>query len=128
MRLRIVFVLLLCGQLGLGGMQMTLEAFSSAPQAENSRADMMDAADFLLKEGYTLGYGNFWTVRVVEELTEGRLAFAGVNLIDTEEGAASPVSLEMIRWLEPDGVSHMDACDDKVFLLLSPEESENESV
>ena len=77
-----------------------------------------------MEEDYTLGYGNFWTVRVVEELTEGRLAFAGVNLIDTEEGAASPVSLEMIRWLEPDGVSHMDACDDKVFLLLSPEESE----
>ena len=30
----------------------------------------------------------------------------------------------MIRWLEPDGVSHMDACKDKVFVLLSLEDYE----
>jgi len=124
MRLRIVFALLLCGQLGLGGVQMLWDAYRTEPQAEMEHKEMMDAAAFLMEEGYTHGYGNFWTVRVVEELTEGKLTFAGVNLMETEEGAPSPVSLEMIRWLEPDGASHVDACDEKVFLLLSPEESE----
>jgi len=124
MRLRIVFALLLCGQLGLGGVQMLRDAYRTEPQAELNQTDMMDAAAFLMEEGYTHGYGNFWTVRMLEELTEGKLTFAGINLAQTEEGAASPVSIDMIRWLEPDGASHIDACEDKVFLLLSPEESE----
>lgn len=124
MRLRIVFALLLCGQLGLGGMQMLGDAYRTEPQAELDHADMMEAAQFLIGEGYTHGYGNFWTVRVVEELTEGKLTFAGVDLAQTEEGAASPVSLDMIRWLEPDSASHIDVCPDKIFLLLSPQEHE----
>jgi len=124
MRLRIVFALLLCGQLGFGGVQMLADAYRTEPQAEQDQADMMDAAAFLMEEGYTHGYGNFWTVRMVEELTEGRLTFAGVDLAQTEEGAPSPVSLDMIRWLEPDGASHLDACEEKVFLLLSKDEKE----
>ena len=124
MRLRIVFALLLCGQLGFGGAQMLADAYRTEPQAEQNQADMMDAAAFLMEEGYTHGYGNFWTVRMVEELTEGKLTFAGVDLAQTEEGAPSPVSLDMIRWLEPDGASHLDACGEKVFLLLSKEERE----
>ena len=123
MRLRIVFALLLCGQLGLGGVQMLRDAYRTEPQAELNQADMMDAAAFLMDAGYTHGYGNFWTVRMIEELTEGRLTFAGIDLVQTEEGAACPISIDMIRWLEPDGASHIDACEDKVFLLLSPEES-----
>ena len=124
MRLRIVFALLLCGQLVLGGVQMLADAYRTEPQAERDQEDMMDAAAFLMEEGYTHGYGNFWTVRMVEELTEGRLTFAGVDLAQTEAGAPSPVSLDMIRWLEPDGASHLDACEEKVFLLLSKEEGE----
>jgi len=124
MRLRIVFVMLLCGQLGLGGFQMLRDAWRTEPQAEAGYQDMMDAAAFLMEEGYTHGYGNFWTVRVAEELTEGKLTFAGINIDQTEEGAASPVAPSMIRWLEPNDASHMDVCGDKVFLLLSPQESE----
>lgn len=124
MRLRIVFILLLCGQLGLGSAQMLLDAWRTEPQAKQDRSNMMDAAAFLIDEGYTHGYGNFWTVRVVEEMTEGRLTFAGINIDETEEGAASPVAPGMIRWLEPDSASHLDACEDKAFFLLSPEESE----
>jgi len=124
MRLRMMFALLLCGQLGLGSAQMLRDAYRTEPQAELHQADMMDAAAFLMEEGYTHGYGNFWTVRVIEELTEGKLTFAGINLTQTEAGAASPVSIDMIRWLEPDGASHIDACSEKVFLLLSLEESE----
>lgn len=124
MRLRIVFALLLCGQLGLGGLQMLFDAYRTEPQAEIEHRDMLDAADFLMEEGYTYGYGNFWTVRVVEELTEGKLTFAGISWADTEDGAASPISIDMIRWLEPEDASHIDACSDEVFLLLSHEESE----
>ena len=124
MRLRIVFALLLCGQLGLGNLQMLRDTYRTEPQAQKNHADMMDAAQVLMDAGYTHGYGNFWTVREVEELTEGKLTFAGINIAQTEESAASPVSLDMIRWLEPDGASHLDACDEKVFLLLSPAESE----
>jgi len=124
MRLRIVFALLLCGQLGLGSAQMLLDAYRTEPQAEKGHADMMDAAAFLMEEGYTHGYGNFWMVRVAEELTQGKLTFAGIDPAQTEEGAPSPVSLDMIRWLEPDGASRLDACEEKVFMLLSHEESE----
>jgi len=124
LRLRISFLACLAVMLGVGGLNMLVNTRGQREAAQARCADMIDAAAFLVEEGYTHGYGNFWTVRVVEELTEGRLTSVGISLDDTEEDAVSPVSPGMIRWLEPDGVSHMDACDGKVFLLLSHEESE----
>ncbi|MBQ4264464.1 MAG: hypothetical protein IJB85_03020 [Clostridia bacterium] len=120
MRLRIVFTLLLCGQLALGGGQMLLDARRSEPSARHQ--DMRASVDFLLEEGYTHGYGDFWTVRVMEELSEGALTFAGVREMATEEGALSPVSLEMIRWLETKDAANMDACGGKTFLICTMEE------
>jgi len=124
LRLRISFLACLVVMLGLGGMNLLMATRAQREGAQARHADMIDAADFLMEEGYTHGYGNFWTVRVVEELTEGRLTFAGVSFAETEEGAASPVAPDMIRWLEPDSVSHLDACSGKTFMLFTHEESE----
>lgn len=87
-------------------------------------ADMMDAAAYLQREGYTHGYGTFWNVRVMQERTQGALTFTGVTPMETEEGAACPISLDMIRWLEPSDYSDLDICSGKTFLLLTREEAE----
>ena len=36
-----------------------------------------------------------------------------------EEGAVSSVSLDPIRWLEPDDYSDLDICPERTFLLLT---------
>lgn len=119
MRLRLLFVVVLCLHLGLGGTYMLMETRRQAPGAEARSADMMDIADQLIGQGYTHGYGSFWNVRVMQERTQGALTFTGVVPEETEEGAVCPVSLHMIRWLEPDGASHMDAIGGKTFLVLT---------
>jgi len=124
LRLRLSFLFCLTLMLGVGGFNMLVNTRAQHESAKARNADVLDAASFLMEEGYTLGYGNFWMVRVVEELTEGRLTFAGIDFAETEEGAASPIAPSMIRWLEPDYVSHLDACNDKVFLLLSHADDE----
>lgn len=123
-RLRSGFLLFFCLMLGTAGGNFLMETRAQKPVVEARGADMMDAADFLMREGYTHGYGDFWTVRVMEERTGGALTFAGVVAAETEEGAASPVSLDMIRWLEPDHASHIDVCAGKTFLLLTRAEQE----
>ena len=105
--------------LGTAGGHFLMETRAQQPGVEQREADMMDTADFLIGEGYTHGYGDFWVVRVMQERTGGTLTFTGVRQIETEEGAVCPVSLEMIRWLEPQNASHMDACPGKTFLVLT---------
>lgn len=124
LRLRAVFLLMLCVQLGLGGALLLSETRAQEKEAAVRSADMMDAAQRLIDEGYTHGYGTFWNVRIIEERTGGALTFTGVAPVDTEEGAAASLSLDMIRWLEPDGASHIDACEGKTFLLLTRSEVE----
>lgn len=122
--LRAAFLLVLCVQLALGSALLFMETREQEEAAVIRSADMMDAAQHLIDEGYTHGYGTFWNVRVIEERTRGALTFTGVAPIQTEEGAAAALSLDMIRWLEPDGASHIDACNEKTFLLLTRGEEE----
>ncbi|MCR4706556.1 MAG: hypothetical protein K5746_01285, partial [Clostridiales bacterium] len=85
-------------------------------------ADLMDAGNWLLSEGYSAGYGTFWNVRVLEERTEGKLTFTGIVPAETEEGAPVPFAPSFIRWLEPDERSRTDHVPGKTFLLLTREE------
>ena len=119
LRLRWAFLLFFVMMLGTAGGHFLMETRAQQPGVEQREADMMDTADFLIGEGYTHGYGDFWVVRVMQERTGGTLTFTGVRQIETEEGAVCPVSLEMIRWLEPQDASHMDACPGKTFLVLT---------
>ena len=119
LRLRWAFLLVFLMMLGTAGGHFLMETRAQQPGVEQREADMMDTADFLIGEGYTHGYGDFWVVRVMQERTGGTLTFTGVRQIETEEGAVCPVSLEMIRWLEPQNASHMDACPGKTFLVLT---------
>ncbi len=122
--LRRLFLLLLSVQLGLSAMLLLADTREQEIQARERGRDMMEAASFLQEEGYTHGYGTFWNVRVMQERTQGALTFTGVVPVETEEGAASDVSLDMIRWLEPDEASDLDICPGKTFLLLTKEEEE----
>ncbi len=121
-RLRGMFMLLLCVQLGGGSALLLKDTLAAEPGAQARGADMMDAMAYLEENGYTHGYGTFWNVRVMQERTQNELTFTGVVPAQTEEGAVSPVSLDMIRWLEPDGYSAMDVCEGKTFLILTQEE------
>ena len=123
LRLRWAFLLFFLMMLGTAGGHFLMETRAQQPAAQQREADMMDTADFLLEAGYTHGYGDFWVVRVMQERTGGALTFTGVRQIETEEGAVCPVSLEMIRWLEPQDASHMDACPDKTFLTLTHDQA-----
>ena len=123
LRLKACFVLLLCALVGMGSALTMAEARTQAAQADAQSEDLMDIGAQLIDAGYTHGYGTFWNVRVLEERTGGALTFTGVDLMETEEGAVCPVSLGMIRWLEPDGASHLNACPGKTFLLLTGEEA-----
>ncbi len=118
-RLRGMFMLLLCVQLGGGSALLLKDTITAEPGA-----DMMDAMAYLEENGYTHGYGTFWNVRVMQERTQNALTFTGVAPVRTEEGALSPVSLDMIRWLEPDDYSDMDICGEKTFLILTQEEKD----
>lgn len=124
LRLRWAFLLAFCLMLGTTGGNFLLETRAQQPAAEQREADMMDTAKALMDAGYTHGYGDFWVVRVMQERTDGALTFTGVRQIETEEGAVCPVSLEMIRWLEPQDASHMDACLGKTFLVLTLDQAQ----
>ena len=121
-RLRTLLLLAVCGQLALSSALMLRDTKAAAPGAEARGADMMEAADYLMENGYTHGYGTFWNVRVMQERTQGALTFTGVAPVETEEGAVSGVSLDLIRWLEPDDYSDLDICPGRTFLLLTREE------
>ena len=118
LRLKLAFALCLAAMLGAGGFNLVMDTRAQREDAQQRGADMMEAAQYLMDEGYTHGYGDFWDIRVMQERTQGALTFAGVAAVQTEEGAVSPVSLDMIRWLEPDGASHMEACPEKTFMIL----------
>ncbi|MGN0995859.1 MAG: hypothetical protein ACI4PG_03040 [Candidatus Ventricola sp.] len=124
LRLKACFVLLLCALVGMGSVLTMSETRTRAEAADEASADLMDIGRQLIDAGYTHGYGTFWNVRVLEERTQGALTFTGVDIQETEEGAACPASLGMIRWLEPDSASHLDACPGKTFLLLTGEEAQ----
>ena len=121
-RLRNLLLLAVCGQLALSSGLLLRDTKAAAPEAEARGADMMEAADYLTENGYTHGYGTFWNVRVMQERTQGALTFTGVVPVETEEGAVSSVSLDPIRWLEPDSYSDLDICTGRTFLLLTREE------
>lgn len=122
LRLRWAFLLCFCAMLGAAGGQFLLDTRAQQPVVEQREAELMDAANALLGEGYTHGYGDFWTVRVMQERTNGALTFTGVRIAETEEGAVCPAAPEMIRWLEPQDASHMDACPGKTFMVLTREQ------
>ena len=84
----------------------------------------MAAANHLLENGYTHGYGTFWNVRLMEERTEGALTFTGIIPEETESNAVSPNAMTLIRWGEMDNMSDLDICSGKTFLLLTPQEQE----
>lgn len=120
--LRRFFIFLLAAQLGLSG--LTLWQETSAQEKENSERaqDALSAGQWLISEGYHAGYGTFWHIRTLEERTDGKLTFTGVVPVETEEGAACTVSLDFIRWLEPDDRSDLNHVPDKTFLLLTKAE------
>ena len=121
-RLRSLLLLAVCGQIALSAGLMMRDTKAAAPGAEARGADMMEAADYLTANGYTHGYGTFWNVRVMQERTQGALTFTGVAPVETEEGAVSSVSLDLIRWLEPNEYSELDICVGRTFLLLTRDE------
>ncbi|MFR3405668.1 MAG: hypothetical protein ACLTV6_03565 [Christensenellales bacterium] len=123
-RLRGLLLLAVCAQLALSSGMMLRDAKSAEPHAQERGADMMEAADYLTENGYTHGYGTFWNVRVMQERTQGALTFTGVAPVETEEGAVSSVSLDPIRWLEPDDYSDLISARTHVLLLTRAEEEQ----
>ena len=117
-RLKMMFLASLAVMLLAAGTSLVLDTRAQREDAQSRGADMMDAAQALVEQGYTHGYGDFWDIRVMQERTQGVLTFTGVAVVDTEEGAVCETSLDMIRWLEPADVSHMDACQGKTFMIL----------
>lgn len=123
-RLKLSFLLCFAAMLGTTGLNLTMDTRAQRADAQARGADLMDAAQVLMDAGYTHGYGDFWDIRVMQERTQGKLTFAGVVTAQTEEGAVSSVSLDMIRWLEPADASHMNACEGKTFLILQHEKAQ----
>lgn len=119
LRLKGAFLAALCAWLGLAAPLLLAETRAAQPGAAERAAGMEDAADYLLGEGYTHGYGTFWNVRVMQERTDGALTFTGVVPSQTEEGALVACAPDFIRWLEPDEASDLDACEGKTFLILT---------
>ena len=118
-RLRALFCLMLCCGLGVSSMLLLRDTINGERDAQSRGQDMMDAAQHLIEEGYTHGYGDFWDVRVMQERTNGSLTFAALSTVETEEKANVPMALTVARWLEMDQASDLDACEGKTFLLLS---------
>ena len=123
--LKLTFLASLAMMMLTAGGSLVLDTRAQREQAENYGADMMDAAQVLMDQGYTHGYGDFWDIRVMQERTQGALTFAGIVAADTEEGAVCEKSIDMIRWLEPADASHMDVCEGKTFMILRESQKQN---
>ena len=123
-RLMVLFCAVLCMGLGVSSLLLLRETIDSERAAKDRGQDMMDAAQYLIAEGYTHGYGDFWDVRVMQERTNGALTFAALSTVGTEEKATVPKALTVARWLEMDSASDLDACKEKTFLLLSHDRSQ----
>lgn len=121
-RLRALLCLLLCVGLGASSLVLLRDTIRQERQAPGQ--DMADAAAYLLDQGYTHGYGDFWDVRVLEERTEGALTCTAITLEETEPGAVCPVAPGLMRWGEMDEMSDLDVCRDRVFLMLRHEKAE----
>lgn len=121
-RLCSLFVLVLC--VGLGGSSLVLlrDTMHQEKISQENGQHMMDAAEYLIENGYTHGYGTFWNIRVMEERTQGMLTFTGLAPNETEENAAAPYAPNLLRWGEMDRMSDLDVCPQKTFLLLTHEE------
>ena len=122
--LRRGFSAALCLLLLLSGAVLFRETQRQEAENEIRGADLMDAGDYLLAEGYTKGYGTYWNIRVLEERTNGLLTFTGIVPEETEAGAPVPMAPSLIRWLEPDERSRTDWAPGKTFLLLTRDEEE----
>lgn len=123
-RLWCVFILVLGIGLGTSSMVQLRDTVRQERAAQEKGQQMMAAADYLLENGYTHGYGTFWQVRVMQELTEGELTFTVVAPDETEPGAVASEVLGLKRWGEMARMSELDVCPEKTFLMLTPEESE----
>lgn len=123
-RLRAAFLVTLCAGIALSGALLLSQTRESEREAAARDAEMTEAAQALLAQGYTHGYGTFWNVRVMQERTQGALTFTGVAPVETEEGALTPCAPAFIRWLEPSAASALDACEGPTFLVLTHEEAE----
>jgi hypothetical protein len=121
-RLLGLFVLVLCVGLGVSSLVLLRDTVRQEKTAQQSGQKMMDAADYLLENGYTHGYGTFWNIRVMEERTEGALTFTVLMPVETEPGATTPYAPSLMRWGEMDCMSDLDISPDKAFLLLTHEE------
>lgn len=117
-----IFVLVLCAGMSISSMVLLRDTVHQEQAARENGQPMMDAADYLLENGYTHGYGTFWNIRVMQERTEGELTFTVVMAEETEEGAVSPHVPSLMRWGEMDRMSDLDVCPNKTFLLLTHEE------
>ena len=117
-RLMVLFCTVLCMGLGVSSLLLLRETIDSERAAKDRGQDMMDAAQYLIAEGYTHGYGDFWDVRVMQERTNGALTFAALSVTETEDMASVPKTLSFARWLEVDDASDLDACEGKTFLLM----------
>lgn len=120
-RLLALFCLMLCVGLGASSALLLRDTVDSEREAQARGQDMMDAAAYLMEEGYTHGYGDFWDIRVMQERTNGALTFAALSTVETEDLATAPMALTMSRWLEMDSASDLDACEGKTFLLMRRE-------
>lgn len=118
------FILILCMGLGTSSLVLLRDTARQEPIAQEAGQDMMDAADHLLQNGYTHGYGTFWHVRLMEERTEGRLTFTSVLLNEAEAGSISPYAPSPFRWGEMDNMSDLDVSPENAFLLLTHAEHE----
>lgn len=123
-RLIALLCLILCMGLGASAMVLLRDTVQQEREITANRQDMMDAAAFLLDEGYTHGYGDFWDIRVMEELTQGELTFTAIAQNPAEQGAVSPVALSLRRWGEMGRMSDLDICPEKTFLLLTSEKAQ----
>lgn len=122
-RLLGIFALVLCAGLSVSSVVLLRDTVHQERIAQKRDQTMMDAAEYLLGNGYTHGYGTFWNIRVMEERTEGALTFTVLLPSETEAGATAPYVPSLMRWGEMDHMSDLDICPQKTFLLLTHEEN-----
>ena len=124
-RLNILFILVLILQTSGSSLLLFQETATQEKEHLAQEHNKVEVLSFLSESGYKHGYGSFWNVRILEELSDGSITFTGIRPEETEEGAVVACVPEFIRWLEPISASALDVTPEKTFLILTPPEEES---
>ena len=122
--LKSLVLLTLCGTVSINSMLFVQDTVHQRSSAMDAQSDLREVLSILKQEKYQFGYGDFWDIRVIEELTNGEIQTAGIRTLETEEGAVIDIVPEMIRWLEPSDVTDINISEGPVFLILRHEKED----